>query len=101
MQRTFSAEQKAQVVHQHLAGNEPVLKLAEELRIEPGVIDEWINQLLTQAERAFERPAGNGPIELATDRHIEQLQAKIVQKNEGIAELMADNSRQNQGAREH
>ena len=36
--RHFSAEQKAQVVRRHLAGKEPVSKLAEELQIQPSLI---------------------------------------------------------------
>lgn len=92
--RHFSAEQKAQVVRRHLAGKEPVSKLAEELTIQPSLIQLWINQVLTQAERAFERSPGNGRVEQAKDRRIEQLQARLVQKNEVIAELMEDNVRQ-------
>ena len=92
--RHFSAEQKAQVVRRHLADKEPVSKLAEELQIQPSLIHLWVNQVLTQAERAFERSAGNGRVEQAKDRRIEQLQAKLVQKNEVIAELMEDNVRQ-------
>lgn len=96
--RHFSAEQKAQVVRRHLAGKEPVSKLAEELQLQPSVIHQWVNQVLTQAERAFDRPAGNGRVEHAKDRRIEQLQAKLVQKNEVIAELMEDNVRQKKAA---
>ena len=96
--RHFSAEQKAQVVRRHLAGKEPVSKLAEELQIQPSLIHLWVNQVLTQAERAFERSPGNGRIEHAKDRRIEQLQAKLVQKNEVIAELMEDNVRSKKAA---
>lgn len=96
--RHFSAEQKAQVVRRHLAGKEPVSKLAEELQLQPSVIHQWVNQLLAQAERAFDRPTGSGRVEHAKDRRIEQLQAKLVQKNEVIAELMEDNVRSKKAA---
>lgn len=92
--RHFSAEQKAQIIRRHLAGKEPVSRLADELQIQPGLIHLWVNQVLTQAERAFERSPGNGRIEHVKDRRIEQLEAKLVQKNEVIAELMEDNVRQ-------
>lgn len=91
--RHFSVEQKAQIVRRHLADKEPVSQLAEELQVQPSVIHLWVNQVLTQAERAFERSPANGRLEHVKDRRIEQLEAKIVQKNEVIAELMEDNVR--------
>ena len=98
--RTFSAERKAQVVRRYLAEKEPVSKLAEELQVQPSLIHLWVNQVLTQAERAFERSPGNGRVEATKDRRIEQLEAKLVQKNEVIAELMEDNVRSKKAAGE-
>ena len=50
--------------------------------------------MLDQAERAFERPAGRPPrVERLQAKHVEQLQAKLVQKNEVIAELMEEHVR--------
>jgi transposase len=93
--RRFTAESKAQIVRRHLAGKEPVSKLAEEFGVQPSQIHGWVNLVLAQAEKAFERSAGNGRSEQAAvkakDQRIEQLQAKIVQKNEVIAELMEAN----------
>jgi transposase-like protein len=93
--RRFTAEVKAQIVRRHLAGKEPVSQLAEEFGVQPSQIHGWVNLVLSQAEKAFERSATNGRSELATvkakDQRIEQLQAKIVHKNEVIAELMEAN----------
>jgi len=91
--RHFSAEQKAQFVRRHLADKQPVSSLATELQIQPSVIHQWINQVLAQAERAFERSAGQNRTDSTKERRIEQLEAKIVQKNEVIAELMEENVR--------
>lgn len=91
--RHFTAEQKAQIVRRHLAGKEPVSALAEEFGLQPSQIHLWVNQLLSQAEKAFERSPGNGRSEQSKDRRIEQLQAKLVDKNEVIAELMEANVR--------
>ncbi len=98
--RHFSAEQKAHVVRRHLADKEPVSKLAEELQVQPSVIHLWVNQVLAQAQRAFERAPANGRVEHARERRIEQLQARLVQKNEVIAELMEDNLRSKKAAGE-
>ena len=91
--RSFTAEQKAEIVRRHLVGKEPVSKLAEEFGLQPSQIHTWVHQVLAQAEKAFDRPASNGRVENAKDRKIEQLQAKLVQKNEVIAELLEDNVR--------
>ena len=50
--------------------------------------------MLAQAAQAFERSAGNGRAESAKDARIEQLEAKLAQKNEVIAELLEDNVRE-------
>jgi transposase len=95
--RSFSAPQKAEVVRRHLAGKEAVSDLADELGVQPSQIHLWVKQLLDQAERAFERSAvAHRPsrrAENAKDQRIEQLQAKLADKNEVIAELMEENVR--------
>jgi transposase len=91
--RNFTADQKAQVVRRHLSGKEPVSALADEFGLQPTQIHTWVNQVLAQADKAFERSAANGRVENAKDRKIEALQAKLAQKNEVIAELLEDNVR--------
>lgn len=90
--RRFTPELKAQIVRRHLSGKEPVSKLAEEFQIQPGQIHNWVNQALAQLEKAFDRSADNGRKEHSQDqRRIEFLEAKLVQKNEVISELMEAN----------
>jgi transposase len=92
--RNFTAEQKAEIVRRHLSGKEPVSKLAEEFHIQPSQIHTWVKLVLEQAERAFERSPGRHNGAQAKERQkIEQLEAKIVQKNEVIAELLEENVR--------
>lgn len=95
--RHFTAEQKAEIVRRHLSAKEPISKLADEFGLQPSQIHAWVNQVLAQAARTFDRPHGNGRVEQAKDRRIEQLEAKLVQKNEVIAELLEDNVRQKKG----
>jgi transposase len=92
--RHFDVTQKAQIVRRHLAGKEPVSKLADEVGLQPSQIHGWIHQVLVQAEKAFERQAANGRAENAKDARIQQLEAKLAQKNEVIAELLEDNVRE-------
>jgi len=89
--RHFTADQKAQIVRRHVSGKEPISNLADEFGLQPSQIHNWVKLVLDQAERAFQHGPGRPPrVEQAKDRKIEQLQAKLVQKNEVIAELMED-----------
>ena len=89
--RHFTAEQKAEVVRRHVSGREAVSDLADELGVQPSQIHTWVKQVLDQANKAFQRSAGNRRVDAAKDRQIEQLQAKLIDKNEVIAELMEEN----------
>lgn len=91
--RHFTPQQKAEVVRRHVAGKEPVSKLAEELGVQPSQIHGWLSQVLAQAEAAFRRGAGPRRDDRRKEEQIGQLRAKLVQKNEVIAELMEENIR--------
>ena len=88
--RHFTAEQKAEIVRRHVAGKEPVSDLAEELGLQPSLIHGWVNQVLAQAERAFDRAPGRRLVEEVKDRRIAQLEDKLANKNEVIAELLQE-----------
>lgn len=90
--RQFSSAQKAEIVKRHLVGKEPVSALAEEFQVQPTLIYNWVKVLLDQAEKTFDGSRGRPKADhTASHRRIEQLQAKLVQKNEVIAELMEEN----------
>ena len=89
--RRFTSEQKAQIVRRHLASKELVSALAEEFGLQPSQIHTWVNTVLAQADKAFEKSAENARSEKVKDQRIEQLEAKLVTKNEVIAELLEEN----------
>lgn len=88
--RHFTAVQKAHVVRRHLSDKVPVSDLADERGVQPSQIHLWVKQVLEQAEKAFERPAGQRRDDAEKDRRITQLQEKLTHKNEVIAELMQE-----------
>jgi transposase-like protein len=91
--RQFSDTFKADAVRRHLSGKVPVSDLAAEFNVQPSLIHLWIKQVLDQAEKAFERSRGRQQArgeDLAAQR-IAQLETKLVQKNEVIAELLEEN----------
>jgi len=91
--RYFTPQQKATIVRRHLAGKEPVSALAEEFQVQPSQIHGWVGQVLAQSEKAFERSGGTDRAERRRQQEVERLQAKLVQKNEVISELMEENVR--------
>jgi len=88
--RHFTAEQKAEIVRRHVAGKEPVSNLADEFGLQPSLIHNWVNLVLAQAERAFDRPTGKRWQEGAETQKVARLEAKLANKNEVIAELMQE-----------
>ena len=89
--RHFTPEQKAEVVRRHLSDKVPVSNLADELQVQPTLIHLWVKHVLDHAATVFESArggAGNRRAEDAKDRRITQLEAKLVKKNEVVAELM-------------
>lgn len=89
--RHFTAEQKATIVRRHLADKKPVSDLADEFGVQPSQIHGWINQVLAQAKKAFERGPGQRTTPASQEqRKIAQLQEKLTTKNEVIAELMQE-----------
>jgi transposase-like protein len=92
----FDSTKKAEVVRRHLKDGVPVSDLAKELDVQPSQIHLWVNAVLAQAERAFEN-SGKKPkrsaksLENRQARKIDQLEKKLADKNEVIAELMEEN----------
>lgn len=54
--RSFSAADKAAAVRRHLVDKIPVSQIADQMQVQPTLIHNWINALMSQAERVFETP---------------------------------------------
>ena len=97
--RTFTAEQKAEIVRRHLKDKVPVSSLAEELAIQPTQIYQWVALALEQLDKLFARNENGKSASPKTaqkmadlkDQKIKRLEAKLADKNEVIAELMEEN----------
>lgn len=97
--RKFTAAQKAEIVRRHLKDKTPISSLAEELAIQPTQIYQWVALALEQLDRVFEKSEnGKQPSPRATqkiadlkDQKIKRLEARLVDRNEVIAELMEEN----------
>ena len=88
--RHISPQQKVAIVKEHLVDGVAVSDLCDRHRIQPTQFYLWQKQLFEHGAAAFERKtkaAGPTPAQ----RQVEALQAKLLTKNEVIAELMEEN----------
>ena len=87
--RHFSPQQKVAIVKQHLVDGASISDLCDRHHIQPTQFYQWQKQLFENGAVAFERktkPVGATPAQ----RQVEALRAKLVTKNEVIAELMEE-----------
>jgi transposase len=88
--RHFSPQQKVTIVKAHLVDGVSISDLCDRHQIQPTQFYLWQKQLFENGATAFERKtkaAGPTPAE----RQVEALRAKLVTKNEVIAELLEEN----------
>lgn len=88
--RKFTADQKAAVVRRHLVDKVPVSNLCDEYGIQPSMFYNWQKVLVDNAAKAF----GSDPAERARpsreaelEERIAQLEAKLLRKDNIIAEI--------------
>jgi transposase-like protein len=88
--RSFSAEQKAAIIRRHLVDGVPVSDLCDEYKLQPSVFYGWRRQLMDNLGAAFEM-MGNGrrrdSREAKLERKVDALEAKLVKKDNVIAEI--------------
>jgi len=93
--RRFSPDEKARIVKRHLIGREPISDLCDEFALQPSQIYRWQEQLFQNASAAFERTPGRGAsrkdsVDSRRVKQIEDLEARLLRRNEVVAELMEE-----------
>ena len=91
--KTFTPEQKVAIVRRHLVEKVPVSDLCDELGIHPNQYYNWQKQLFENAEPAFARRPNKANVKRrkdAADRKIVQLENKLHDRNEVVAELLQE-----------
>ena len=86
--RHFTAQEKVAALKRHLLEKVPVSDLCDQLGIAPTLFYRWQKEFFENAHAAFENGRKSKAVEDAKDKKIEQLQAKVLRKNEVMAELM-------------
>ena len=87
VRRHWSADEKIKLLRRHLIENVPISKICEEARLAPSLFHRWQEQLFQNAALALE---GKRPERNQEQQRIEKLEGKIRQKDEVLAELMAE-----------
>ncbi len=88
--RKFSAQQKVQVLRQHLVEKTPISQVCQQHGIQPTQFYQWQKVFFENGAAAFEK-VGNGRKDSSSkklERQNAQLQAKLASKDEVIAEIM-------------
>jgi transposase len=88
VRRHFTPQEKVAIVKRHLLEGTPISDLCDEYQLNPTVFYQWQRQLFENAHLAFDNGRKSKVVEDAKDQKIESLQAKLVRKNEVMAELM-------------
>jgi transposase-like protein len=92
--RHFGGEQKAAILKRFLVEKVPLSDLCDEYGIQPSQVYQWQQALFAGAATVFQQAGGRARSEAAAGQEkIARLEAKLVEKNEVIAELMEENIR--------
>src|ERR1700688_3826684 len=86
--RHFTPQEKVAIVKRHLLEGVAVSNLCDEFKIHPTLFYQWQRQLFENAHLTFDNGRKTKVIDDAKDQKIQQLEAKLVRKNEVMAELM-------------
>jgi transposase-like protein len=89
--KKFSPEEKVRLLRLHLVEKVPVSDVCDQHGLNPNVFYRWQQQFFENGSAAFEK-AGKGPDNSQSKKLLEKvdkLQAKLANKDEVIAEIMA------------
>ena len=86
--RHFLGTEKVAILKRHLLDKVPVSDLCDELDIYPNQFYDWLKKFFENGHLAFANGRKDKAGENAKDQKIQQLEAKVVRKNEVMAELM-------------
>lgn len=87
--RYFSPEEKVAAIRRHLLEQTPVSDLCEQLGIQPKMFYQWQKQFFENGAVAFANKPGKNHVD-PREKKIAKLSEKLDQKNEVIAELLAE-----------
>jgi len=88
--RHFSPQEKVAILKRHFLEKTPVSDLCDEFGIAPNLFYRWQKDFFDNAHVAFDNGRKSKAVDDAKDRKIDYLEAKLLRKNEVLAELMEE-----------
>jgi transposase len=86
--RHFADSEKVAILKRHLIDKVPVSDLCDELKLYPNQFYDWLKKFFENGHLAFANGRKGKTVEDTQQSKIQQLEAKLVRKNEVMAELM-------------
>lgn len=86
--RHFPGTEKVAILKRHLVDKVPVSDLCDQLHLHPNQIYGWLKEFFENGHAAFDNGRKAKAVEDAQQSKIQLLEAKLVRKNEVMAELM-------------
>src|SRR5271165_4189380 len=90
--RHFSGTEKVAILKRHLIDKVAISDLCDELDIYPNQLYGWLKEFFENGHAAFDNGRKSKAEEDATDRKIEQLEAKLQRRGSVMAELMEEHT---------
>ena len=90
--RHFLGTEKVAILKRHLIDKVPISDLCDELKLYPNQIYDWLKRFFENGHLAFSNDRKSKVAEDSKERKIAQLEAKLVRKNEVLAELMEEHT---------
>ena len=95
LRRHFAGTEKVTILKRHLLDKVPVSDLCDELGLYPNQVYGWLKEFFENGHTAFDNGRKSKAVDDAKVRKIELLEAKLIRKNEVMAELMEALTEQN------
>jgi len=86
IRKHYTSAEKVNILKLHLLEGKPVSDLCDKYQLQPAVFYRWQKEFFENGATAFERVQDNG--DRVKDRRIVQLEEKLHNKDEVLAELM-------------
>jgi transposase len=86
IRKHYTSAEKVNILKLHLLEGKPVSDLCDKYQLQPAVFYRWQKEFFENGATAFERVQDHG--DRVKDRRIAQLEEKLHNKDEVLAELM-------------
>lgn len=86
--KNYTPQEKVAILKRHLVDNVPVSDLCDQHGLQPNVFYRWQKEFFENGSAAFEKQQSS--LNKAEQKKIEQLEAKLRNKNDVLSELMEE-----------